>query len=491
MKLGSTSLFFVSLGFGLSQAIAQKAPDLTRLLDASSTLNDLQEIRWTASGEMFDPGQTIVAGSRSRHTATYGVEGVWRPGESTEYQWSLTVHYPFPAMLNYSESMSASGSGEIDGSDGFWPSAAGALPPARVGARAKFLSMTMPALLMANAENALPVPGQRDSFEFTALSTVWRVHIDIAAGMPTRLSTTENDPLFGTVESAMHYAEWRDIDGVLVPLKLEYRVDGKLIQQEQRDELSLSLATRGREIDLSPPLGVPAFARGWNMAHWFLIRMGLGAPEDTDQSYPVELLEVGDGVYQVLGSNYNSLVIETTNGLIIVDAPLYPSRSVAILETLAERWPEKPVQRVILTHHHYDHSGGVSAFAAAGIPITVHSEITAFFVSLLSQQGLDAAPISGVGDNATLSIDGLAVELYDLPTSHVAGMLMVYLPDQQLVFTADLYSPAPGRDLQHKLWASELLQAIRFRGVSVNSIVGGHGRGLSTLEELEQLVSPD
>ena len=68
MKLGSTSLLFVSLGFGLSQAIAQKAPDLTRLLDASSTLNDLQEIRWTASGEMFDPGQTIVAGSRSRHT---------------------------------------------------------------------------------------------------------------------------------------------------------------------------------------------------------------------------------------------------------------------------------------------------------------------------------------------------------------------------------------------------------------------------------------
>lgn len=477
------------LGVGLTQAIAQQVPDLTRLLDASGNVSRIQEVSWSARGEMFDPAQTIVAGSRPRHVSSYSVEGVWEPVGQTDYQWNLNIHYPFPSALNYSESMSASGDGQIDGSDGFRPSAVGPLPPARVGARAKFLAMTMPAILLAGAEEVTPIPGQSDSYEFVAMDSRWRVHLDVTTGVPTRLSTTENDPLFGTVESVLHYADWRDTNGVLVPGQLEYRVDGQLIQQEQRGELDLVLASRARDVGLSPPLDVPAYSRGWNMAHWFLRRIALGGPADTDQSYPVDLLEVGDGVYQVLGSSHHSLVIETADGLVIADAPLYPSRSVAVLEALAERWPGKPVQRLILTHHHYDHSGGVTAFAAAGIPITTHSGNTEFFTSALARQGLGAAPISGVGDQIELSIGGLTIGLYDLPTSHVAGMLMVYLPDQRLVFNADLYSP--GRETQHQLWASEFLQAVRVRGLAVDQLVGAHGRGGGTLQELEQLVGVD
>ena len=52
------------LGVGLTQAIAQQAPDLTRLLDTSGNVSRIQEVSWSARGEMFDPAQTIVAGSR-------------------------------------------------------------------------------------------------------------------------------------------------------------------------------------------------------------------------------------------------------------------------------------------------------------------------------------------------------------------------------------------------------------------------------------------
>ncbi|HEY5622439.1 MAG TPA: hypothetical protein VIV14_01675, partial [Gammaproteobacteria bacterium] len=127
--------------------------------------------------------------------------------------------------------------------------------------------------------------------------------------------------------------------------------------------------------------------------------------------------------------------------------------------------------------------------AAAGVPLLVHADNVDFFTTLLARQGLDAAPVTGVGDRLALTVGGLELELYDLPTSHVAGMLMVYLPEQRLAFNSDLYSP--GRERQEQLWASELQHGVRFRGLDVATHVGSHGRGPGTVEHLAQVAAGD
>ena len=122
MKKRPSFLLFASVLLAASPVFAQERPDLTRLLDASGVVERLEEISWSATGEMFDPAQTIVSGARARHITSYSVDGNWNPGDQTDYAWSLNIHYPFPSLYTYNESMDGAGGGEIDGSDGFRPS---------------------------------------------------------------------------------------------------------------------------------------------------------------------------------------------------------------------------------------------------------------------------------------------------------------------------------------------------------------------------------
>jgi len=80
-----------------------------------------------------------------------------------------------------------------------------------------------------------------------------------------------------------------------------------------------------------------------------------------------------------------------------------------------------------------------------------------------------------------------AAELYEVPTAHADGMLVVYLPDAAFLFNADLYSP--GRPTQHPLWSAELLQTVRYYDLPVERFAGAHGRGVESMDHLEQVAS--
>ncbi len=488
-----TTLFGIYLLVS-SYAAAQANPDLNRLLADPAITDRLHALSWSASGDNFDIAQTATAGARGRHASSYSLQASWAPGQSAELDWSLHTHYPFPTDLAYVESLDGSGGGTIIGVDGFRPTPEGPLPPARVAMRSKLLWMGTPVLLLSQAEGVRPISGRQGAHAFTAVGTAWNVQLDIATGFPVRISAREDDPMYGTVEASMEYSAWTNVDGVFMPTRLEYRVDGQLIRRERRESLSIELSAGGEQLSaggeartVSPPLDIARFAKGWTMAHWFLSRVSLGGPQDQDVAEPVELLEVAQGVYQVLGGPTHSLVIESTEQLTVVDAPWYPERSEAVLASLRARWPDKPVGRLIVTHHHHDHSGGVVTFAAAGIPITVHALNRDYFFDALSRQGVGAVRIESVGEQANLMLGDRAAELYEVPSAHADGMLVVYLPDEAFLFNSDLYSP--GRATQHPLWSAELLQAVRFYALPVERFAGAHGRGVESMEHLEQIAS--
>jgi glyoxylase-like metal-dependent hydrolase (beta-lactamase superfamily II) len=161
---------------------------------------------------------------------------------------------------------------------------------------------------------------------------------------------------------------------------------------------------------------------------------------------------VADGVWFLSGGSHNSAVIEMIDHVIVVEAPLNEERSLAVLAETKKLVPSKPIRYLINTHHHYDHSGGVRAFAAEGVTV-VTSEVNRSFLEWALSAPATMAPdrqakakrkvtIEGVGDKRVLTDGTRTVEIHQMSGNlHHDGLIMVYLPKEKLLIEADALTP--------------------------------------------------
>src|SRR2546425_1071635 len=91
------------------------------------------------------------------------------------------------------------------------------------------------------------------------------------------------------------------------------------------------------------------------------------SPESGDARF--DIMKVADGVYAAVAApaykvNCNTAIIESDDGVVIVDTHSKPSAARVIVDRLRELTP-KPVRYVINTHFHWDHWHGNEVYPAA------------------------------------------------------------------------------------------------------------------------------
>ncbi len=177
-------------------------------------------------------------------------------------------------------------------------------------------------------------------------------------------------------------------------------------------------------------------------------------PDNVRAATPtVSVEKVADGVWFLAGGTHHSVAIEMETQMVLVEAPLDSGRARAVLDVADQLVPGKKALTVINTHHHFDHAGGLRHAAARGATIYTSALAKPYFEAAFAQpqgQAADAVSPSGakpvfvaVDTRAVLSDAMRALEIHELQDSiHARGLLVVWLPREQLLIQADAYTPA-------------------------------------------------
>ena len=186
------------------------------------------------------------------------------------------------------------------------------------------------------------------------------------------------NPFYGDMDYELRYTQYQDFGGIKFPMLLHtHQADPRMNPAHNYYEYKVTSVKPNAPVTTIP---VPDS-----------VRTAVIPPAR------VESQSLAPGVWLLGGGSHNSLLVEFRDFLAIVEAPNNEARSLAVINEAYRLVPNKPIQYVVNTHKHFDHSGGLRTYLSQGTTIVTHET---------NKQVLPGHPVRSRPEDARAGSDG-------------------------------------------------------------------------------------
>lgn len=289
---------------------------------------------------------------------------------------------------------------------------------------------------------SMRLEGRKMAIVSFTLNNKYRVNGHITdQNLVERVQTWVANPVFGDMVYEHRYTEYKDYNGVKFPGVLHsHQGDPSIFSGHNWMEIRPTAV----QVNVSAaPVVIPDTVRN-----------------ATIPPVRVESSQLAQGVWLIAGGSHNSVLVEFHDFVAVVEAPQDENRSLAVIAEVQRLVPDKPIQYVVNTHHHFDHSGGLRTYVGQGTTVITHEQNRDFYervffypsprtiqpdrLSMLNPwfAGNRNRSIQTLNTKYTVSDGVRTMDIHPVQgLNHSANMLIVYLPTEKILINADLYSP--------------------------------------------------
>ena len=309
--------------------------------------------------------------------------------------------------------------------------------------------------------------------DVTAQGDTVTLAIDSATSLPAYVSWVGPDTNLGDVTYRAAFTGYEPVNGVLMPTGYTTTIDFRSI-------VLWKLYVDRHAADAPEVTAAPGVVSA--------------APIPVPQPPVIESTAVARGIWFLRGAG-NSVLFEFDDHLTLFEVYASEANAKAIIDKARSLVPAKPLTEAIVSHHHFDHTGGLRAAVAEGLTIVMQKGNEAFIREVTSRPakrfpdalGRNPRPLKfkAVHDHLTMKDDSMALEIYRVvANSHMADGLMVYVPRDRLLVQGDLFDV----NWDSYWWGSSYIDNVRHRNLQVERDVPVHG-SILPLAEVQEAIA--
>ena len=290
-------------------------------------------------------------------------------------------------------------------------------------------------------------------------SPAW-IGIDARTHLPKFTRWISPHVNLGDLTTTAWFTGYTPVDGVQLPL-------GLMQQLDWRDEVSVMFQVDSYRVNAAA-VELPAYP----------------APPTPPASAAAEaqVEKVADGVWDVRVGTAGGPVIEFADRLVMFEAYGGEAQTLARIDAANRLVPNKKVEAVIVTHHHFDHTGGLRAAVSRGLEVISQRGNEGIIREMVERPAInypDALArnphplvFTPVDDKLVLEDRKHRLEIYRLiEHAHMPDGIFAYLPRERIMMEGDFGDEA----WQLHFWGSALAANIEHRGIAPLTDISVHG----------------